>query len=78
MEIENYPPNGYLEGVIDGFNGYKVKPGNTVQLKQAIEKIISMKEEKLIQFSINSRQLSQSILPALGAANLIGLINKDL
>lgn len=62
--------------LIDKFNGYKVKPANVESIKQAMEKIISMNEKQLIQFSYNSRQLAQSITPELGAANLMSLLNK--
>ncbi len=61
--------------IIDELNGYKVKPGNTAELKQAMEKIISMEVEQLMEFSHNSRKLAHSITPELGAANLMSLIS---
>ena len=62
--------------VIDGFNGYKVKSEDVNSLKNALENIISMPEDKLLEFSQNSRMLAKSIKPEFGAANLMSLITQ--
>ncbi|WP_299396351.1 glycosyltransferase family 4 protein [uncultured Gelidibacter sp.] len=62
--------------VIDGFNGCKVKPENSLALKQAMERIIKMNFESLENFSKRSRELAQNITPERGAANLMSLLLK--
>lgn len=59
--------------VIDGYNGYKVNPNNVSSLKKAIESIISLDTKRLINYSENSRILSNSITPHITAASLMQL-----
>lgn len=64
--------------VINQFNGFTVKPKDSHTLKIAMEKIISMSDEELIQFCKNSRKLAQNITPELGAANLMSLVDINI
>lgn len=61
--------------VIDGYNGFKVKPKNSSSLKMAMEKIINSNTKCLVNYSFRSRELAKSITPEIGAANLVSLIN---
>lgn len=61
--------------VISGYNGYQINP--TVEsIKLALEKVMALNENQLIQFSENSRKLAESITPELGAAQLMSIINE--
>jgi glycosyltransferase involved in cell wall biosynthesis len=60
--------------VISGHNGYQVKPvAKNIQL--AMEKIMDLETEQLMQYSENSKKLAESITPELGAAQLMSIIN---
>lgn len=59
--------------VINEYNGYQVKP-KVESIKVAMEKILEMNEIQLLKFSQNSLQLSGSITPELGAANLMSVL----
>lgn len=63
--------------LIDAYNGYIVKSKDLNSLKIAMEKIINSNESELLNFSINSMKLSQSIRPEIGAAYLMSLIHKN-
>lgn len=62
--------------VINGFNGYQVKP-SVESIKQAIEKVITMKEQELLVFSQNSIKLAKNITPELGSAQLMSVLNNS-
>lgn len=61
--------------VINNYNGFIVEPANVEALSQALEKIILMDNETLIQFSKRSRELSQSINPKMVSAALLSVID---
>ncbi|MFH6769535.1 glycosyltransferase family 4 protein [Gaetbulibacter aquiaggeris] len=61
--------------VINGFNGYQVKP-NVTSIKNALESFIMLDTKQLIRFSQNSLKLAESITPELGAAQLMSILNK--
>lgn len=62
--------------VINGYNGFIVEPGNSASLRQSIEKIINMPDQQLLQYSYNSRKISQCITLELGVANMMSLLDK--
>jgi len=62
--------------VIDGFNGFKVAPGNIISLVTAINKIIQMDELQLHEFSKRSRELGIQITPEISIASLLQVISK--
>ncbi|MCA0132443.1 glycosyltransferase family 4 protein [Winogradskyella alexanderae] len=59
--------------IITGYNGYKVQP-SVEDIKTAMENIMALTTEQLLEFSKNSRKLSSSITPELGAAQLLSVI----
>lgn len=61
--------------VINGFNGYRIKP-NIESIFNTLMKVISLSNEELLEFGKNSRKLAQLITPELGAAQLLSLIKK--
>lgn len=60
--------------VVSGYNGYQVQ-GNSRSIQLAMEKIINMNSKELFQFSIRSRELSETISPKLGSAQIMSIIN---
>ncbi|HCY77263.1 MAG TPA: glycoside hydrolase [Ignavibacteriales bacterium] len=60
--------------LINGFNGYRINAGDVKQLGNAIENVINLESNELINFSLNSRKLAQSITPEIGAANLMSVL----
>lgn len=60
--------------VIDDYNGFKVDENNSKQLQHVIEKVIEMPNEKLIDFSLKSRELGKQINSETSIKNLLQLI----
>ncbi len=60
--------------IISGYNGYQVNPC-WESIKIAMEKVINMDSDQLINFSENSRKIAQSITPKLGSAQLMSLLD---
>lgn len=60
--------------VIDGYNGYKVQSKNSLSLKVAMEKIITLTRQELISFSKRSKDLSNCISSEKGVATLISIL----
>lgn len=63
--------------VIDNYNGYKVANNSVDALKTSIDAIIDKTDKELIEFSKNSRILSNSITLEKLCANLLQLIKVD-
>jgi len=59
--------------LIDGFNGFKVNT-SIDSIKLALIKIMSMDDQDLFKFGENSKLLSKSITPEIGAAQLMSLM----
>lgn len=60
--------------VVNGYNGYTFKTGDSNDLKQRLETVIGMHDDKLLELALNSRQLSQFVTPEISAASLIGVL----
>ncbi|MBW8359998.1 MAG: glycosyltransferase [Weeksellaceae bacterium] len=56
--------------VISNYNGYTVKNNSVTDLKDKIEKIISLSDNELLVYGHRSRDLSNTINPAVQLANL--------
>ncbi len=61
--------------VKDGVNGYLIDEDNALSLKSAMERIINLGSEDLINMSERSRELSKSIQPECVSSSLLSLIN---
>ena len=53
--------------VLNNYNGFVINPGSTLELVEAMEKIINMEPERLFEFALRSRELSRSITPKMVA-----------
>lgn len=60
--------------VINGYNGFKVKPNNKIDMKQALIKIMNLNDNKLYAFSCKSRELGLQITPEISINSLLQLI----
>lgn len=59
--------------VINGYNGYTFSHKRKDDLKKKIEKVINMKEQELVEWSLNSRKLSSRITPEIVAKTLVSI-----
>lgn len=50
---------GCRDVVVEGVNGFLVPPRDTEALKQAMEKVINLTDEKMIEMKANSRKLAE-------------------
>lgn len=64
--------------LIDGFNGYSFNPTNRADLETKMKLLISMSDDELYQFKINSILLSKQISPFLWAAQLNSLYQRSI
>jgi len=62
--------------VLNSYNGYTFSHKKTNDLKLKIEKIINLSEDELIEFSKNSRKLSNRITPEITAKTVLSVIEK--
>lgn len=62
--------------IIDGYNGYTVKPGNVEDLKNTMDKLMALDNWELMQLSKNAYNRSTIITPEISAANFMALSNK--
>jgi glycosyltransferase involved in cell wall biosynthesis len=62
---------------INNYNGFTFAPGNVLEIKIAIEKIINSSEERLIEMSYNSRKLSERITPEIVARTMLSVIQES-
>jgi len=60
--------------VIDNYSGFKVSPNDVSQMKVALERIISMDNKKLLDFSLRSRELGLQITPEISISSLKQLV----
>jgi glycosyltransferase involved in cell wall biosynthesis len=60
--------------VINNYNGFIVEPNDVKSLTNALQKIMQLNEEVLFNFSMRSRELSQSISPKLVANSILSVI----
>lgn len=60
--------------LIDGFNGYRVRPGKIGDIAEAMRKIVESDPKTLREFGERSALLSQRITPETSAASLLSLI----
>lgn len=60
--------------VINNYNGLIVSSGSSLELKNAIEKIINMSDQELFEYAKRSRILSKSISPEIVANSLISVL----
>ena len=63
--------------LIDGFNGYRVRPGKIEEIAGAMRKIIECDPKTLREFGERSALLSQRITPETSAASLFSLIRTE-
>jgi glycosyltransferase involved in cell wall biosynthesis len=63
--------------VINNYNGFTFSPGNSIGIKIALEKIINISEEKLIEMSHNSRKLSERITPEIVVETMLSVIQES-
>ena len=63
--------------VIDNYNGYTFKSGNSSNLEVKMIKIINSSDEELIQMSKRSNSLGKRITPELTAASFMSLVNNN-
>lgn len=61
--------------VIDHYNGFKVDNDSVSSLTEAMKKIIETDVAELVEYSYNSRKLSNAISPEKSAASLMQLAN---
>lgn len=61
--------------VVNGSNGFLVKENDTLQLKDAMEKMIHSEDTRLLSMAYHSRRLSSRIMPNDVAAALVSLIS---
>jgi glycosyltransferase involved in cell wall biosynthesis len=64
--------------VINNFNGFIVKPNHVSELKDAIEKIIRISDDKLQTFSLRSRELSKGITSKMVAYAITSILDQPL
>ncbi|MFM6130767.1 MAG: glycosyltransferase [Sphaerospermopsis kisseleviana] len=64
--------------LIDGFNGFSFKPMDPTDLEAKLKFLISLSDEKLLQFKKNSILLSKQISPILWAAQLNSLYQRSI
>lgn len=62
--------------LINGYNGFTFKTGDVEDLKQNLEKIISLSKEEIILMKQNSLNLGQRITTPISAASLMAAIVK--
>lgn len=62
--------------VINNYNGYSFKTNDFNDLRDKINKIIKADNNKLIEMSYNSRQLSGMVTPEISAASLLSILDK--
>ncbi|WP_426091846.1 glycosyltransferase family 4 protein [Flavobacterium sp. DSR3-2] len=60
--------------VINGYNGFKVKANDIIEMKQALIKMINMNDNELYVFSCKSRELGLYITPDISINSLLQLI----
>lgn len=60
--------------VINGYNGFKVKANDIIEMKQALIKMINMNDNELYVFSCKSRELGLHITPNISINSLLQLI----
>ena len=63
--------------VKDGVNGYLIDEDNTLSLKSAMEQIMNLAGDELINMSERSREFSRSIQPECVSSSLLSLIHKS-
>lgn len=61
--------------VLNGHNGYIVEADDVEALGKAMTNIISLPEDKLLEFSYNSRQLALQVTPEFVADTLLSIID---
>lgn len=64
--------------LIDGFNGYSFNPTDFADFETKMKLLISLSDDELHQFKINSIQLSLKISPILWAAQLNSLYKRSI
>ncbi|WP_299581776.1 glycosyltransferase [uncultured Sunxiuqinia sp.] len=62
--------------VVSGYNGFQVQP-KVGSIKHALEQVIQMDTEQLVQFGRNSEKLAESISPERGAAQLFSVLQNE-
>ena len=60
--------------VMNGYNGFKIKPNNIIEIKKALMKIINMNDNDLYTFSCKSRELGLHITPNISINSLLQLL----
>jgi glycosyltransferase involved in cell wall biosynthesis len=63
--------------VLNSYNGYTFSHKKANDLKSKMEKIINLSDEVLLEFSRNSRKLSQRITPEITAKTILCMIEKN-
>jgi glycosyltransferase involved in cell wall biosynthesis len=62
--------------VVNNYNGFTFSPGNSVEIKIALEKVINTSEERLIEMSYNSRKLSERITPEIVVSTMLSAMQE--
>jgi glycosyltransferase involved in cell wall biosynthesis len=62
--------------VINNYNGFTFAPGNSLEIKIAIEEIINSITDRLLEMSYHSRKLSERITPEIVAKTTLSVIPK--
>ncbi|RMG22259.1 MAG: glycosyltransferase [Bacteroidetes bacterium] len=60
--------------VVEGYNGYVVRPGDPQDLKEGMQRIMQQPDEALLQMGRRSAQLSLQLTPASWAATLLSVL----
>jgi glycosyltransferase involved in cell wall biosynthesis len=63
--------------VINNYNGFTFTPGNSLEIKIAIEAIINSSTDRLLEMSCRSRKLSERITPEIVAETTLSVMPKS-